>query len=477
MKRTLGLRSKVILAFFFAVLGCMVMLGTVCRIALRPLMVWDSRIQMESCLDEIEPVCAGGYDEESLETICADIYEKELISFTFFEKREGGEYRKLYEVYRQLYSSKNNSVNRKGIQKAFEEYLQAGTDPYVVERTDDANQIKRLYFIKKLDGNHYILMNKSIRGLDQLVRLVITFIMTSGIVIAVIGCVLWICLTRSFMMQIIKISQVTKDISELNFDQKLDFRRKDEIGVLADSVDELSDKLKASIEGMQRELERRKTLIRNLTHELRTPLTTIQGYTENLQLTYEKGQREKRFCDIILEECEAMDQLVKEMLELSRMEKGESVYAKEKFDIKIVFQNISRQINTVFSQADISICYAPREVYANQMLLERAITNYVKNAVQYGKPGGKIWVAGQTAGEEYIISVANEGGSLSPDDRERIWEVFYKTDKSRTRSGSYGIGLAIVQEIAHIHDARVDVDCADNKTTFYFRMPVEKFVE
>lgn len=60
MKRTLGLRSKVILAFFFAVLGCMVILGAVCQIALRPLMVWDSRRQMENCLAEIEPIRTGG---------------------------------------------------------------------------------------------------------------------------------------------------------------------------------------------------------------------------------------------------------------------------------------------------------------------------------------------------------------------------------------------------------------------------------
>lgn len=467
MKSTLGLRSKVILAFFFAVLGCMAILGAVCQIALRPLMVWDSRRQMESCLDEIEPVCMEGYDGERLETICTDIYEKELISFTFFQKGED-------DVYRPFYSSKNNSLNRKGIQKAFGEYLQAGMDPYVVERTDEDNQIKRLYFISKLDDRHYILMNKSIRGLDQLVRLVITFIMTSGIVIAAIGCVLWICLTRSLMMQIIKISQVTKDISELNFDQKLDFRRTDEIGVLAESVDELSDKLKASIEGMQRELERRKTLIRNLTHELRTPLTTIQGYTENLQLAFKKGQRENRFCDIILEECEAMDRLVKEMLELLRMEKGESVYAKENFDMEEVFRDIRRQADTIFSQADITICCVSQEVYANRMLLERAVTNYVKNAVQYGRPGGKIWVAGRAEEREYVISVTNEGENLSADEQERIWEVFYKTDKSRTRGGGYGIGLAIVQEIAHIHGARVDVSCAGGKTTFFFRMPVGK---
>ncbi|HCT92729.1 MAG TPA: hypothetical protein DF613_15320 [Lachnospiraceae bacterium] len=466
MRRTLGLRSKVILTFFFAVLSCMIVLGAVCQIALRPLMVWDSRQQMENCLAEIEPIRAEEYEKESLEKICSEIYDKELISFAFFEKEEGG-------GDQQFFSSKYNSVNHKGNQKAFEEYLQAGMDPYVVERTDDANQIKRLYFIKKLDENHYVLMNKSIRGLDQLVRLITTFIMTSGIVIAVMGCVLWICLTRSFMMQVIRISQVTKNISELNFDQKLDFRGNDEIGVLAKSVDELSDKLKASIEGMQRELERRKTLIRNLTHELRTPLTTIQGYTENLQLALKKGQRENRFCEIILEECEAMDQLVKEMLELSRIEKGESVYTKEDFDIKEVFQNIRRQADTVFSQADISIRYASQEVCANRMLLERAITNYVKNAVQYGRPEGKIWVTGRITGDEYTIAVANEGGNLSPDDRERIWEAFYKTDKSRTRSGSYGIGLAIVQEIAHIHDARVDVSCEDGKTTFYFRMPVK----
>ena len=465
MKRTLGLRSKVILAFFFAVLGCMVILGAVCQIALRPLMVWDSRRQMENCLAEIEPIRTGGYKEESMEIICSDIYDKELISFSFFERGEG-------EECRQFFSSKYNGLNLNGNQKAFDVYLQAGMDPYVVERTDDANQIKRLYFIKKLDENHYVVMNKSIRGLDQLVRLVTTFILTSGIVISIIGCILWIGLTRSLMTQIIKISQVTKDISELNFDQKLDFRRTDEVGVLAESVDELSDKLKASIEGMQRELERRKTLIRNLTHELRTPLTTIQGYAENLQLSYKDGQRERRFCDIILEECEAMDQLVKEMLELSRLEKGENVYKKEKMNIEELFQDIRRQADTVFSQADISIRSAPQRVYANRLLLERVITNYLKNAIQYGRAGGKIWVTGGMEGEEYVFAVTNEGGSLSPDDQEHIWEAFYKTDKSRRRSGGYGIGLAIVQEIAHIHGARTDVRCAEGKTTFYFRLPV-----
>ena len=213
MRKTLGLRSKVILAFFFAVLGCMAMLGVACQLALRPLLVWDSRRQMENCLTEIEAVNAGTYrDDTYLQEVCSKIYDKELIGFVFFEKNEEGKF--------SHYTMKRYSgATLKGTRKAFREYLQTGIDPYVVERTDEDNQINRLYFIKKIEEGRYLLMNKSIRGLDQLTRMVSTFVMISGAVIAVIGCILWICLTRSFMMQIIKISQVTKNISELNFDQ------------------------------------------------------------------------------------------------------------------------------------------------------------------------------------------------------------------------------------------------------------------
>lgn len=466
MKRVLGLRSKVVLTFFFAVLGCMIMLGAACQMALRPLVVWDSRRQMESCLAEIEVTRTEGYKGKRLEKICSDIYDKELINFVFFEKNEDGK-------YTQFSSQKYNTVFQKGIQKAFKEYRQSGIDPYVVERMDEDNLVKRLYFIKKLDASHYILMSKSIKGLEQLVRLVTAFIMISGIVIAVIGSILWVCLTRSFMMQIIKISRVTKDISELHFDQKLNFGGQDEVGVLAESVDELSDKLKTSMEEMQRELERRKTLIRNLTHELRTPLTTIQGYAENLQLALQDEKRERRFCDIILEECEAMERLVKEMLELSRLEKGENVYTKENMDVEEVFRSVRRQSAAAFSQADICFQSVPQAVYANRLLLERVVMNYLKNAVQYGRPEGKIWVTGNMEGAEYVISVTNEGCSLSAEDLRHIWEAFYKTDRSRKRGGGYGIGLAIVQEIAHIHGARADVCCREDKTTFLFRLPVK----
>ena len=106
-------------------------------------------------------------------------------------------------------------------------------------------------------------------------------------------------------------------MSQLDFSEKVNYRSNDEIGTLAESIDHLSDKLRENIEQMQRELERRKALIRNISHEIRTPVTTIRGYAENTQIVGPENKKIMHYSDIIIEECDALDDMVKEILEFS----------------------------------------------------------------------------------------------------------------------------------------------------------------
>ncbi len=457
-------RTKVVATFLIIMFGCMLLLILSCEFLLRPLFINDSKKNMIRYADQVQTALEEGSDHIS--GLLYQINTEYLIRTTILDENRT-------ILYSEEGDNLTSSKSTLQLIERIDEYeSEHGEDEaYFRERYNHYDQIRRLFYVVKTAEGGYIIMNKAIKGIEQDVRLATVFITIMGLLSAVFGSVSWIFLTRPFTRQMKKMSRITHAMSQLEFEEKINYKSSDEIGLLADSIDGLSDHLKASIEELRNDVERRKMLLRSLSHELKTPITTIRGYAENTQIIAGDNEKIKHYCTIMIDECDEIDHLVEGMLEISRLESSKYVCELEEWWSYELFDGIKMKASMECPGADITFRCEEQMIRCNRILLERAVLNYVKNAVKYGRPGGKIRVVGRTLDGRFVISVVNEGNGIPQEEQNLIWDAFYKKDRSRTRDKSHGLGLSIVHQIAQLHGGGVALECKDGETTFSVWIP------
>lgn len=462
-------RTRIILMFLAAVIGCMAVMIIGCNLFLRPLFINDSKKNMKKYAAE---VCAALESEEEPEKVkkLLDQINNAYMIKTMILSREKD------LIYNE--NGDSTTVNSRSMEYMIEwlreyEAEEEITEPFFKERYDENYQIQRLIYVQKTSDYRYVVMNKAIKGIEQDMQLVSIFITLMGVVAAVIGAVSCGFITKPLVSQMEKISRVTQKMAQLDFDEKIAIHSQDEVGILAESIDDMSERLKKCLEELWRDLESRKNLVRNLSHELKTPITTIRGYVENTQIVAADQERIQKYCRIMLEECDEMEHLIGEMIEMSRLESGDS-YEMLPFDTEALFKRIRQKNQVQFPHTDFLYQTEPCILYGNAVLLERAVQNYIQNAVKYGAKDSQITIEGKREAQKYLIFVTNEGNTIPQEEQEELWEVFYKSDKSRKRNKSHGIGLAIVRQISQLLNGGVAVQSGDGKTTFLIWIPYDE---
>lgn len=338
----------------------------------------------------------------------------------------------------------------------------------VEENTDN---LSRAVYICNIGEGEYLCMSKVVKSIDQAVSIATNIVAIGAVLLVIIVTVLWNALTKPYMLQLQKMSVVTKNMARLNFEEKINYKSEDEIGQLAGSIDEMSDELKISIERLQQDIDRRKRLIRDISHELKTPITTVSGYTENIQILVPDNPRVQKYCDIMIEECDVINNLVQEMLYMSKLESDTFECNKVSFPAEKLRDKLLLRTENEFSTEKIVFDIQPADITADITLMKRALLNYITNAVKHRTEGTAVEVKGYQEGEYYVFSVTNEGEEISDREKELIWDVFYKRDEARTRAGTgHGIGLAIVKRIADLHSGEVNLISENGKSTFYLKI-------
>lgn len=462
------LRTRVTMAFLAGILGAMLLLNLAGGLLLKPVFIYNSRIQMKKYGGEMETAFQNAPD--TLNDLLISVYDAYLIRTT------------IVEDYQISYSSERWTVSRGIEEKKSTQYLvtlieayQAQNDnPYICERYNKDDQLRSLYYVNQIEDNSYLILTKSIKGIEEDSQLVTLFLLFSGVVTALLGILIWSFIMRGFTRKMNKVCSVAQKLEQLNFEERINLHSSDEVGVLAESIDHLSDKLEESITDMQKELEHRKELLRSLAHEIKTPLTTIKGYTENMQIVTQGNNRAQRYCAIMLEECDSLDMLAREMMEVSAMDSTEGLYELAPVEMKAVFEQFRERIQRELPRDTVLVEAEDCTLTTNQYLLERVVFNYLFNAVKYRKTGTLILLKGRVMENQYCISVTNTGEPLTEEEQERIWDAFYKGDKSRRRDNSYGIGLYVVRQIADILHSEAGVISEESRNTFYFRIPVDE---
>lgn len=321
---------------------------------------------------------------------------------------------------------------------------------------------------------HLICLSMSMAGtLEKMHNKIAAVFFLAAIVMGVLVSLSWFVFKRRLNRKLSDMSRITEKMSRLEFDEKVDYHKKDELGRLAESIDRMSDELRKSIDGMQTELTRRDNLVRNLTHDIRTPVTVIKGYAESLAAFYSEETRVNRYVDIIVDECDRLTKMVEDLLEFFAIRDKKDYYTMELIDTSDLFREFVKRLNNIHPAHVVMVDYDDCQIMVDRGLIERAVYNLMENAVKYRKGEGVIRFTGRKEEKFYCFSVANEGEGIDEKDLKYIWDAFYKADKSRKRDKGYGIGLSIVREVADFHGGNVEVSVKEGWTTLSFRVRLD----
>jgi two-component system phosphate regulon sensor histidine kinase PhoR len=206
----------------------------------------------------------------------------------------------------------------------------------------------------------------------------------------------------------------------------------------------------------------RRDFVANVSHELRTPLTAIKGYAEALIDETDDPQARQRFLEIIHRHSTRMERLVKDLLRLARLDAGQEVLELAPCDVEGVIEGIVADFAPTISDKRLEVrCeVAPhaRMLVVDPAKLHDVLRNLIENAVNYTPEGGTVDVRAALAGGRYQLTVSDTGPGIPPDDLGRVFERFYRVDKSRARPGGTGLGLAIVRHLVELMEGTVVVE-------------------
>ena len=218
----------------------------------------------------------------------------------------------------------------------------------------------------------------------------------------------------------------------------------------------------------------RKEFASNVSHELKTPLQTISGYSELLKNGFVREEDQEEFADKIYLESQRMMKLIEDVIKLSHLDNDELQIRKEKIDLNEICANAVETVRKDKIE-DIDIIYKGEAatVYGNRELIERIVFNLCENAIRYNVENGKVFVKVFCDDDSSVLEVKDTGIGIEKKDHERIFERFYRVDKSRSKNtGGTGLGLSIVKHACILNNAKIELESKPGKgSTFRVVFP------
>ncbi len=336
------------------------------------------------------------------------------------------------------------------------------------------------------DPNHFVFQSpihgtghRGIVGAVLLVAYVNDVQPAIGPLIAValaIAVLIWLLVglyfTVSISRPLLRITAATRAMARGNYGVRVPGRGQGELSRLATSFNDMAERVEQSNRVL-------KDFVANVSHDLRTPLTMIAGFSQALLDGTAREEEVESSATVIHEEAQKMERLVDDLLQLTKLESGLLKLQCHPTALRPFVQTLIDRIQR--SRADrptpALINHVPRNlpmVHIDSGQLERALRNLVDNALQYTPPGGMVTVDAASIGRGWVeMQVTDTGSGIAGQDVERIFERFYRSDRSRERQhGHSGLGLAIVREIIEAHGGRVRVESEEQKgATFRFTVP------
>ena len=267
----------------------------------------------------------------------------------------------------------------------------------------------------------------------------------------------------SFAMASKVSKNVIKPINEINIENP-DDDVYNEIRPLVDRINTQNRQIKQQMDELKEEHEKQNKLRReftaNVSHELKTPLTSISGYAEIMRNGFAKPEDISRFSGIIYDEAQRLISLVMDIIDLSKLEEKEIQQDKTEIDLYKVSENIVERLDTLAKKKGISFEIKGEHQFVTgvKSIIEEIIYNLCDNAIKYNKENGLVMIDIQRVDGIVEYTVTDTGIGISKDELDRVFERFYRVDKSHSREmGGTGLGLSIVKHGVSYHGGEVSI--------------------
>ncbi len=370
------------------------------------------------------------------------------------------------------------------------------SDNYTIKKMkDNHNGVTYVLLSATLDNGYLLYIRISITSIEESVKISNNFLYLIAGFTILIAAVIVSYVSRKFTEPILELNDIATKMAKLDFSHKYRISDvDDEINNLGKSINVMSDKLEKTIKQLRDtniELEKdieeksklddmRKSFISDVSHELKTPIALIQGYSEGLLENVNSDEESRKFyAEVILDETNKMDRLVKQLLELMKLEYGKREFNDTIFNIVELEKEVIRKSKVILDEENIEIRFiTPEEinVFADDFYIEQVISNYVTNAIKHIKEVNKqkyIQIENVVDIEKnrVRIMVFNTGDNISEEHITRIWNRFYKVDEARNREdGGTGIGLSFVKAIMNNYGNSYGVINKENGVEFYIEL-------
>ncbi|MBE5984994.1 MAG: HAMP domain-containing protein [Paenibacillaceae bacterium] len=362
---------------------------------------------------------------------------------------------------------------------------------YIIQKTYDKRSDS--YYLESWgyfsDNKTIFLISIPLSSIRDSVALSNRFLAYVGSMALIIGSLFIYFTTKRITTPILQLANLSEKMSGLDFEAKYTGDEKDEIGVLGNSMNQLSDRLKDTIgqlrsanEELQNDIaekvkidEMRKEFIANVSHELKTPIALIQGYAEGLtEGMAEDPESRDYYCEVIMDEANKMNKMVRQLLNLTALEFGNDDLQLECFDLTELIRGVIGSAGILIQQKEAKVkleTFDTIRVYADEFKIEEVITNYLNNALNHLGGDREIIITAEENGKEALVTVFNTGQSIPEEDLPKLWTKFFKVDKAHTREyGGSGIGLSIVKAIIDSHKKSCGVRNVEGGVEFWFTL-------
>ncbi len=323
---------------------------------------------------------------------------------------------------------------------------------------------------------------------SKVLFLLIPYIGLVVILISVIGGLIY---SKVISKPLISMNKVAKEMAKLDFTKKCTVKGEDEIGELSQSLNDLSNNLRISMEELQRaneqllddiakerEIEKkRREFIATISHELKTPITILKGQIEGMLSNIGIYKDRDKYLKRNLEVLNDMEYMVKETLEISKLESQGFKPRKEQISLSKIVEECIYNISFIAKRKNIFIDKNINEdlfVHGDSKLLKKVVNNIITNAINHSPESEKVYANLHEEKDEIVLKVENTGTYIEENELKEIFKPFYRIEKSRNRkSGGSGLGLYIVKMILDAHNGKYSI--SNNEKGVEFKLCLKKY--
>lgn len=357
----------------------------------------------------------------------------------------------------------------------------------IILATDDDLDVRNLVLVGSLSNGLFIELRIPIASIHASINLMNQFVLMTGLLLFLLSLVVAYVISITFTKPIRDMNASTMRLKQLDFKTHLEVTSNDELGQLAESINELSVVLSQTISRLNTQNQqlaheikektkldnKRKELLNNVSHELKTPLALMHGYAEALQLNVVMDpDKIHLYADIIHEETQKMTAIIESLLHINHIESGDLRLDISAFDVTACLRDEINRVEPLLTSEQVALTTdleKPTWVAADRVLIERVISNLLTNAIWHGRAPKSLHISLDQRADKTRVSFSNPTSPLTPLQLENLWESFYKVDDARKRAESgHGIGLSVVKAIMQAHKQGFGVDQVNDTITFWF---------